>query len=121
MRFNNLRDFIAELDRRGWLVRIPTPVSRDLEITEICDRVVKKGGPALLFEKVEGSSMPVLINAFGTTERTALALGAEDPRGVDAIGQRVEDIVKMRPPQSLLEKLKLLPLLAEIAGYPPKK
>ncbi|MGH7143617.1 MAG: menaquinone biosynthesis decarboxylase [Planctomycetota bacterium] len=120
MRFQNLREFTTELERRGWLVRVAAPVSRDLEITAIVDRVVKHGGPALLFEQVEGCAMPVLINAFGSAERTALALGAEGPRGVEEIGARIERIVKTRPPQSLLEKLKLLPLLAEFAGFPPR-
>ena len=84
MKFKDIREFIAFLESKGELVRIKTPVSRDLEITEITDRVVKRGGPALLFEKVEGYDIPVLINAYGSAQRTAWALGVERlrrPRG----------------------------------------
>ena len=74
MAYADLRDFIAALERAGELRRIRTEVDPVLEITEITDRVSKRGGPALLFERVKGSSMPVLINAFGTPARMNLAL-----------------------------------------------
>ena len=72
MKFKDVREFIAFLEGKGELLRIKTPVSCELEITEITDRVVKREGPALLFENVEGYDMPVLINAYGSAQRTAL-------------------------------------------------
>ena len=80
MAFGDLREFIAHLEKHGWLRRVSAPVSRDLEIAEITDRVSKSAGGrnvALLFESVRGSEMPVLINAFGSPERMAAALGVE--------------------------------------------
>ena len=78
-KFKDLREYISFLENKGDLRRITTPVSTDLEITEITDRMVKQGGPALLFDHVEGNSMPVLINMFGTTQRSAWALGIRVP------------------------------------------
>jgi len=78
MAFGDLREFIGHLEKHGWLRRVSAPVSRDLEIAEITDRVSKSAGGrnvALLFENVRGAEMPVLINAFGSSERIAAALG----------------------------------------------
>jgi len=77
MQYKDLRDFIAKLEQLGELKRIHTEVDPYLEITEICDRTLKKGGPALLFERVKGSGMPLLGNLFGTTRRVALGMGEE--------------------------------------------
>ena len=77
MKFRDLRGFIAYLDERGQLLRIKAPVSCELEITEIADRTVKSGGPALLFENVSGYETPIAINLFGTHQRMAWALGVE--------------------------------------------
>jgi 4-hydroxy-3-polyprenylbenzoate decarboxylase len=119
MAFQDLREFIAFLEKRGQLQRIKVPVSSDLEITEIADRVSKAGGPALLFESVRGYDMPVLINTFGSYERMAWALGVEN---LDELGERIKkwlDIVQNRPPEGILEKAKLLPELAELARIGP--
>ena len=86
MHFKNIREFITLLEDRGELRRISTPVSADLEITEVTDRVSKRGGPALLFENVEGFDIPVLINTYGSSERIAWALGAEH---LDELPERV--------------------------------
>jgi 4-hydroxy-3-polyprenylbenzoate decarboxylase len=75
MRYHDLRDFIGQLEKQGELRRIGTPVSPYLEMTEICDRVLKAQGPALLFEKPKGFSIPVLANLFGTPKRVALGMG----------------------------------------------
>ena len=83
MAYRDLQAFIAALEKRGELMRISAPVSPILEITEIAGRVMKRGGPALLFERVEGSDFPLLINAMGSDARMALALGAES---LDEIG-----------------------------------
>lgn len=118
MAFRNLRELLGGLEERGELLRVHEPVSPILEITEWADRTVKRGGPALLFDRVEGSSMPVAINVFGTRERTAFALGVKD---LDELGQRVEALVHQRPPETLIEKLKMVPLLMKLASFPPKR
>jgi 4-hydroxy-3-polyprenylbenzoate decarboxylase len=118
MPFENLRDYLSAIESRGELVRIKEKVSPILEITEWADRVVKKKGPALLFENVEGSSIPVVINLFGTLERTALGLGVKE---LDEIGKEIEALLHQRPPESIVEKLKMIPLLLKIANFPPKK
>lgn len=118
MSFDNLREFIASIEARGELLRIKEKVSPILEITEWTDRVVKKKGPALFFENVEGSSIPVAINLFGTLDRMALALGVTD---LNAIGDEIHHLLHQRPPETLIEKLKMLPLLLQIANFPPKK
>lgn len=121
MAFRNLREFIAALEERNELVRIQEKVSPILEITEWADRVVKRpgrDGPALLFENVEDSNMSVGINFFGTMERTAFALGVRD---FDEIAEEIEGLLHKRPPETLVEKLKMLPLLAKLANFPPKK
>ena len=78
MKVHNLREFISLLENRGQLRRINIPVSSELEITEIADRTVKSGGPALLFENVSGYNVPVVINLYGSLERMAWALGVEE-------------------------------------------
>ena len=77
MAYDNLAEFVQVLERAGELKRISHPVNAELEITEIADRVMKAGGPALLFENVVGKQIPLLINAFGSTKRMALALGCK--------------------------------------------
>jgi 4-hydroxy-3-polyprenylbenzoate decarboxylase len=118
--FQDLREFVALLDKRGQLRRIGATVKRELEITEIADRVAK--GPveqnhALLFERVEGFSLPVLINTFGTAERMAWALGVER---LDELGAKVAELLDLRMPGSLLEKLKKGLELLEVARTSPR-
>ncbi|MBI5360811.1 MAG: menaquinone biosynthesis decarboxylase [Planctomycetes bacterium] len=117
MPFDDLKHFIAALEEKGLLKRVRMPVSADLEITQITDRASKSGGPALLFENVAGSSMPVLINAFGSEERMALAL---DSPNVKALSNKFDDILSIakNPPENagLLDKLKLLYNIASDAG-----
>ena len=90
MAYKNLRDFINTLEKAGELKRIPAEVDPRLEITEITDRVSKAGGPALLFENVKGSEFPVLMNAFGSDRRMAMALGAET---VDAKAAELGELI----------------------------
>jgi len=114
----DLREFIGILDKKGLLHRIRTEVDPILEITEITDRISKEGGPALLFEKVKGSDYPVLINAFGSTERMELALGVGS---LDEIGDRVSELLRLQDlPGTLWDKVKLLPRLAEMSTWAPK-
>lgn len=119
MNYPSLREFIDRLEREGELLRIKESVSPILEITEITDRVSKQpgGGKALLFENVEGSSIPVLINAFGSTKRMNMALGVHD---IEDIPKRIERYIKIPPPSTLLDKAKLLPMLLQAAQFPPK-
>jgi len=103
MAFRALGDFLTDLESRGDLVRIREPVSRDLEITEITQRVIRKDGPALLFENVTGSSMPVAMNILGSPRRIARALGADS---LDAPMDRIARLVRLRPPAGVMGALK---------------
>lgn len=113
----DLQTFVQELEQRGWLARVRCEVDPELEITEITDRVTRLGGPALLFERVRGSRMPVLINTFGTRERMCLALGCED---FSELAERLRGLVKPEIPTTFMEKLRKLPELAQLGRLPPK-
>ncbi len=120
MPYRDLQHFIGELDRKGLLRRVRAEVSRDLEITEITDRTVKAGGPALLFENVQGHSIPVAINLFGSRERMALAL---DATSLDRLPDRLGELLALAtspPTGGFLEKLKTIPRLMEAASFLPK-
>src|SRR5947199_10726726 len=100
MPYNSLVDFVQVLTKEGELRRILYPVKAELEVTEIADRVMKGGGPALLFENVVGKKMPGLMNAFGSQKRMALALGVTD---VEETARRVERRVHSEPAKSIKE------------------
>lgn len=119
MAFKDLHEFISLLETRGELVRIKTLVDPELEITEITDRVSKAFGPALLFENVKGSDLPVLINAYGTTQRMAMSLQVEN---LDDIGEEISRLLQIAEnvPNTLLGKVKLLPQLAELSSFFPR-
>jgi 4-hydroxy-3-polyprenylbenzoate decarboxylase len=117
MAYRNLAEFVQALERAGELKRITYPVKAELEITEIADRATKNGGPALLFENVAGKKMPVLINAFGSASRMALALGVSD---IEEIAREIQKLVQTKPPKSFTDKLSLLGDLIRMAGIPPK-
>lgn len=117
----NLQDWIQMLDAAGELKRITVEVDPYLEISEITDRVSKEQGAenkALLFENVKGSDMPVLINAFGSRKRCALSLGVED---IEEHAKRLHDLLEQAPPESLGDKLRMLPKLLSIGSWMPKK
>ena len=99
MTFRSLGEFLTALESRGDLVRVTRPLSRDLEITEVTQRVLRADGPALLFENVPGASMPVVTNLLGSPRRIAAALGAET---VEQVAERVEQLVHLRPPAGVL-------------------
>jgi len=115
---SDLRDWIARLERDGELVRIGTEVDARLEVTEIVDRTVKAGGPALLFEHVKGSAHALLINQFGTERRMAMAF---DAPSLDAVSERLTDVLELQPPQGLIEKVRGLQKLKSIADSRPQK
>jgi 4-hydroxy-3-polyprenylbenzoate decarboxylase len=113
----DLRSWIALLEREGELVRVSAEVDPHLEVTEIVDRTVKAGGPALLFEHPKGSGHPLLINQFGTERRMCLALGVER---LDDVAARLEDVLEMQPPQGLVDKVRGLKKLKSIADSLPQ-
>ncbi len=119
MPYSDLREWIGALERAGELRRVPAAVDPILEITAITDRVSKsrQGGAALLFENVKGSSSPVLINQFGSPRRMCLALGVAS---LDEVAERIRALMDVKSPQGLLDKLKLLPLLADLGAVFPK-
>ena len=119
MKYKDIREFISFLESKGELKRIKTPVSCELEISEICDRVVKTGGPALLFENVEGYEIPILINMYGTERRMAWALGVEK---IDDLVERVQTLLGLMrgPPEGVMEKLRTLWQLKQMASFQPK-
>jgi len=116
--WNDIREFVEHLDQTGQLKRIGARVDPELEITEITDRCVKSGGPALLFENVAGSHWPVLINVFGTEHRMKLALGVEDFR---RIAERIGQLLKPQAPGDWWGKLKKVPQLIELARITPQR
>ena len=117
MAYSSLREFVNVLDGADELKRIKAKVSPELEVAEITDRVSKAEGPALLFENVEGSNIPLLINAFGSYKRMAMALGVED---INEIADEIEGMIKIGPPESLIDKVKILGILAKLTNFPPK-
>lgn len=117
--FRNLGAYLEALERRGELRRVRVPVSSELEITEIADRLVKKGGPALLFERVVGKDFPLAIGLFGTRERTAFALGVKD---LDELARKVETLLALNPGKGGLSALLgLLPRLPLLKGFFPRR
>jgi 4-hydroxy-3-polyprenylbenzoate decarboxylase len=115
--YRDLRDFLNTLEKKDELRRISVEVDPVLEITEITDRVVKAGGPALLFEKPKGSRIPVVTNLVGTERRMNLALEVDS---LNEVADRVHSYIDMQSPQGLLEKVKMLPKLAELGSFFPK-
>ncbi|MFN0165161.1 MAG: menaquinone biosynthesis decarboxylase [Bryobacteraceae bacterium] len=117
MAYNDLSEFIRALEKHGELKRIPFEVDPKLEITEFADRSVKKGGPAFLFEKPTGHDIPVLINAFASERRMQIAL---EVGSVDEVAARIAEYLEMRMPEGIINKLKMLPKLAEVGKFFPK-
>lgn len=117
MPIESLSEFIGALEQSGELRRVKTKVDPNLEIAEILRRLMYSEGPAVLFENVEGSSMHVLGNAFGSIKRLEIALESED---FVEIGRRITELTKMKMPSGMINKLRLLPKLSEIGEYGPK-
>ena len=117
MGYKDLRAFVERLEREKELKRITVEVDPVLEITEIAERAVRAGGPALLFEKPKGSRVPLLINALGSERRINLALEVKE---VGEIADRIRGMLDFQSPQGLFEKIKMLPKLAELGSFFPK-
>ena len=120
MKYRDLRDFIAQLEQRGELKRIAVEVDPRLEMTEICDRVLKMGGPALLFEKPKGFRMPVLGNLFGTPLRVALGMGEESVGALREIGRVLAALKEPEPPGGWRDVWDKLPLVKQVMSMAPK-
>jgi 4-hydroxy-3-polyprenylbenzoate decarboxylase len=119
-KYKDLRDFIAMLEARGELKRISYPVDPNLEMTEICDRTLKAGGPALLFENPVGYDMPVLGNLFGTPERVALGMGEESVEALREVGKLLAQLKEPEPPKGFKDALSKLPLYKQVLNMGPK-
>ena len=117
MAYKDLRAFLKKLEKEGELKRITAEVDWKLEVTEITDRVTKQGGPALLFENIKGSKVPLAINLFGTHRRMNLALEVNDLQEVAA---RISGFIDFKTPSGLVDKLKMLPKLGELGAFFPK-
>jgi 4-hydroxy-3-polyprenylbenzoate decarboxylase len=119
MTYSSLRDFIADLEKDGLLKRVKTPVSTNLEMTEIGTRLIASGGPAVLFENVVGSDIPVLINLFGTVQRVAKAMGKK-PEELRDLGKTLAFLKQPEPPSGWKEAWEMLPLLKTAMAMNPK-
>ena len=121
MKYHDLRDFIAQLEKIGELKRVSHPVSTELEMTEICDRVLKAGGPAILFENVTGHSMPVLANLFGTPRRVALGMGEDSVEALREVGKLLAFLKEPEPPKGLKDAWDKLPVFKQVLNMAPKE
>ncbi|MGH8496180.1 MAG: 4-hydroxy-3-polyprenylbenzoate decarboxylase [Gammaproteobacteria bacterium] len=121
MQYSDLRDFMTQLERRGELRRISQEVDPVLEMTEICDRTLKRGGPALLFEHPRGFDMPVLGNLFGTPERVALAMGADSVMALRDVGELLAALRQPEAPTGMRDAWDKLPVLRKVLSMGPKR
>jgi len=119
MKYKDLRDFISLLEKRGQLKRISQPVDPFLEMTEICDRTLRAGGPALLFENPRGSSIPVLANLFGTAERVALGMGEESVEALREVGKLLAYLKEPEPPKGMKDAWQKLPIFKQVLNMSP--
>jgi 4-hydroxy-3-polyprenylbenzoate decarboxylase len=120
MKYHDLRDFLAQLEKLGELKRVGAEVDPKLEMTEICDRVLRAGGPAILFEKPKGASMPVLGNLFGTPKRVALGMGQESVVALRQVGELLAYLKEPEPPKGLRDAWDKLPVLKQVLNMAPK-
>ncbi len=120
MTYRDLRAFITELERRGELKRISQEIDPNLEITEICDRTLRRGGPALLFERPKGSEIPLLANLFGTPQRVALGMGQESIACLRQVGRLLAFLKEPEPPKGLKAAWRSLPIFKKVLDMAPR-
>ncbi len=120
MRYSDLRDFVAQLEKLGELKRVGVEIDPRLEMTEICDRVLRSGGPAILFQKPKGHSIPVLGNLFGTVRRVALGMGEDSPEALREVGKLLAYLKEPEPPKGLKDAWDKLPVLRQVLHMQPK-
>jgi 4-hydroxy-3-polyprenylbenzoate decarboxylase len=120
MKYKDLRDFMSQLEKTGELKRVGVEVDTRLEMTEVCDRVLRAGGPAILFEKPKGHSIPVLANLFGTPKRVALGMGEESVQALREVGKLLAYLKEPEPPKGLKDAWDKLPILKQVMNMAPK-
>ena len=120
MKYNDLRDFIKKLEAEGELKRITQPVDPRLEMTEICDRTLRREGPALLFENPVGFDIPVLGNLFGTPRRVALGMGQDDAASLREVGELLAFLKEPEPPKGMKDAWQQLPVFKQVLNMGPK-
>jgi 4-hydroxy-3-polyprenylbenzoate decarboxylase len=121
MKYRDLRDFIAQLEKLGELKRVAAEVSPRLEMTEVCDRVLRAGGPAILFERPTGHTIPVLANLFGTVRRVALGMGEESVEALREVGKLLAYLKEPEPPRGLKDAWEKLPVLKQVLNMTPRE
>jgi 4-hydroxy-3-polyprenylbenzoate decarboxylase len=121
VKYADLRDFLGQLEAKGELKRVAAPVSPRLEMTEVCDRVLRAGGPALLFERPAGHDIPVLGNLFGSVRRVALAMGVEDAAALREVGKLLAYLKEPEPPKGLRDLWDKFPLFRQVLNMAPKE
>ena len=120
MKYDDLRDFIEQLEKMGELKRISMEVDTDLEMTEIADRTLRAGGPAILFENPKGHTMPVLANLFGTPKRVALGMGQESVEALREVGKLLAFLKEPEPPKGLKDLVSKIPVFKQVLNMPAK-
>ena len=120
MKYRDLRDFISQLEEQGELVRVKAEVDPHLEMTEICDRTLRAGGPAILFENPKGFDTPVLANLFGTPRRVALGMGQEDVSALREVGKLLAFLKEPDPPKGIKDAFQKLPIFKQVMNMGPK-
>ncbi len=120
MKYKDLRDFLAKLESQGELKRITTEIDPHLEMTEICDRVLKAGGPAILFENPKGHNIPVLGNLFGTPRRVAMGMGQESVSALREVGELLAALKEPEPPKGFKDAWDKFPVLKQVLNMAPK-
>jgi 4-hydroxy-3-polyprenylbenzoate decarboxylase len=120
VKYKDLRDFIAQLEKQGELKRITAEVDPYLEMTEICDRVLKQGGPALLFENPKNHKIPVLCNLFGTPKRVAMGMGANEVSELREIGKLLAFLKEPEPPKGMKDAFEKIPVFKQVLNMAPK-
>ena len=120
MKYKDLRDFIKQLENKGELVRVTHEVDPNLEMTEICDRTLRAGGPAILFENPKGFDAPVLGNLFGTPERVAMGMGEESVEALREVGELLAFLKEPEPPKGLKDAWEKLPVFKQVLNMAPK-
>jgi 4-hydroxy-3-polyprenylbenzoate decarboxylase len=121
MKYKDLRDFIAQLEHQGELKHVTVEIDPHLEMTEICDRVLKAGGPAILFEKPKGHTIPVLGNLFGTPRRVAMGMGQESVEALREVGKLLAYLKEPEPPKGLMDAWEKFPVLKQVLNMAPKE
>lgn len=120
MKYKDLRDFIEQLEKMGELKRVSMEIDTDLEMTEIADRTLRAGGPAILFENPKGHTMPVLANLFGTPKRVALGMGQESVEALREVGKLLAFLKEPEPPKGLKDLVSKIPVFKQVLNMPAK-